>query len=552
MSTTNVMEVLEGFPLAPQQRRIWRLQRGGNVFVCQCALEAEGELDPEAVERAVRQVIARHEILRTRYACLPGMELPIQVLGEVTPAIFRTLRAADSRVATAETVETLLREDRSRVGDGTAGPLTCVSLLRLTECRWVLAVTVSSLSADELSLRSFVREILETYAGGTPDEAPVQYIQFSEWQNEILSAGEGAAAKGHWCGRGLAEQVLFSLPFEVAPHQDGFLPEVVLLDLPGGLALRIEAVSQRYGVAPAACLLAAWHHLLARSSGCYHIALGVLCGGRPYEEMREALGLYARWPLASIHSEARFSYGALVREAGAALARAEEWQEYFSWEQLADEAGWPTGDLAPFAFSWSEWPETTAAAGVHFRLLRRWTVTERFKMELAALRLGEALVLELRYDAALFAVTDVRRLAARLVALLESALHEPETRLLDLDVLSAVERHQLLVEWNATRAPISSGETLAQRFREQAARTPDADAVSFQGVSLTFREVQERAALLARNLRALGAGPGESVVLCLDRSAEMIPAVVGILESGAAFVPVDPLQPEKRFARASR
>ncbi|HSF43686.1 MAG TPA: amino acid adenylation domain-containing protein, partial [Thermoanaerobaculia bacterium] len=544
MSAMNAMDVLEGFPLAPQQRRIWRLERGSSAFVCQCALEVEGELDPGTLERAVGQVVARHEILRTRYACLPGMELPIQVLEEAVPTVFRTVGAA----ASPDFLDTLLREDRLRVGDGTAGPSMCVSLLLRGESRQVLAVTVSSLCADEWSLRNLVRELLETYAGGTPGEEPVQYTQFSEWQNDLLASEDGAAGRSQWSGQGLAEMALLSLPFEGAPDGNGFLPEAVPVELPGGLAARIEAVARRHGVDPAACLLAAWQHLLARANGRHHIALSVLCGGRPYEEMHEALGLYARWPLASIRGEARFSFGALVREAGAALVRAAEWQEYFSWEQVAEEAGGSAEDLAPFAFSWSEWPETTVAAGVRFHLARRWTVTERFKMELSALRLGDTLSLTLRYDAARFAASDVRRLAARLVSLLESALDEPEARLLDLDVLSAVERHQLLLEWNDTRTASSPGETLARRFREQVARTPEAEAVVLEGANLTFREAQERAALLARSLRALGAGPGERVVLCLDRLLSMIPAVLGILESGAAFVPVDPAQPEKRFA----
>ena len=543
MSAIEAMDVLEGFPLAPQQRRIWRFERGSSSFVCQCALEISGEIDPGTLERAVGQVVARHEILRTRYACLPGMELPIQVLEEAAPTVFRTLGAAPPG-----SLDTLLREDRLRVGDRAAGPSLCVSLAPWEEGRQVLAVTVSSLCADEWTLRNLVRELLEIYAGNTPEEEPVQYTQFSEWQNDLLASEDGAAGRSQWRGQGLAEMALLSLPFEGAPEGDGFLPEAVPVELPDGLAARIEEVARRHGVDPAASLLAAWHHLLARSSGRHHIALSVLFGGRPYEEMHEALGLYARWPLAPIRGEVRFSFGALVREAGAALARAGEWQEYFSWEQVAEEEGCPADDLAPFAFSWNEWPETTVAAGARFRLARQWTVTERFKMELSALRLGESLSLELRYDAARFAAPDVRRLAARFASLLKSALDEPEARLLDLDVLSAVERHQLLVEWTDTRTTSSPEETLARRFREQVARTPEAEAVAFQGESLTFREAQEQAALLARSLRELGAGPGERVVLCLDRSLAMIPAVLGILESGAAFVPVDPAQPEKRFA----
>jgi hypothetical protein len=475
MIPASPLDVLEGFPLAPQQRRVWRLRQDGSVFVCQCAFEVEGELDPSALERAARRVMARHEILRTRYACLPGMDLPIQVLEEEPRAVFRVADAAGSP-------EDLLRGDRGRLGNGETGPLACVSLLRRGESRWVLAVTVSSLCADDWSLRSLVREIVEAYDGGERAEEPVQYTQFSEWQNELLSSADGAAGRSHWSEQeGLAGLALLSLPFEEPADGCGFRPEAVPVDLPGGLGGRIEAVAQRYGADPAACLLAAWHHLLARSGGRHDIALGVLCGGRPYEEMHEAIGLYARWPLAAIRGEARFSFGTLVREAGAALGRAAEWQEYFSWEQVAQEEDGTAVNLAPFAFSWTEWPETIAAAGATFRLAGRWTVTERFRMELTALRLGDALSLELRYDASLFASTDVRRLAARLAALLQCALDEPEARLLDLDVLSVGERHQLLREWNDTRTGPGGSGPLGHWFRGPVGGSPAGRRVCLQG-----------------------------------------------------------------------
>ncbi|MEO6196442.1 MAG: amino acid adenylation domain-containing protein [Thermoanaerobaculia bacterium] len=543
--------VLEGFPLAPQQRRIWQLQRSGPTLACQCALLARGDLASDALGLAVRRVVARHEILRTRYACLPGMEMPIQVLAEEVPDAFRALGPDHPAAATAdpaEAIEWLLREDRARLGVGGAGPQALFSLLPLTGLGWVLAVSVSSLSADEWSLRSLIHQVLSGLAGEEPAEEPVQYTQFSEWQNDLQTASDGEAGRSHWRDPKLAELADLRLPSEAA-EGGRFLPAAVLVALPAGLTGRLEAAARRFDVHVSSCLLAAWYHVLARAAGRQQIALAVLSGGRPYEEMHEALGLYARWPLALIRGEARLGFDALVKEAWQAVVGAEEWQEYFSWELVAEGAGVAAESLAPFAFSWNEWPaEWPAPGGTVFSLARLWTVTERFRMELAAARVGGDLSLELRYDAALFPAAEAHLLAARFVALLAGALAEPEARLIDLDVLSAVERHQLLVEWNDTRSGLREGDTLSGRFRAQVARTPEGEAVAFQGEGLTFREVEERASRLARHLRSLGAAPGERVVLCLDRSLEMVVGVAGILESGAAFVPVDPAQPVERLA----
>ena len=285
------IDVIEGFPLAPQQRRIWQIQRGGPALACQVALTASGDLDPAAVERAARQVTARHEILRTRYDCLPGMELPIQVIAERCPGPLPDARPRPFAADQADPAGALLREDQGRLGGRGAAPPALFSLLPLAPARWVLAITVSSLAADEWSLRQLVREVLAGLAGEPPAGEPVQYTQFSEWQNDLQTTEDGEAGRGHWRARELAELADLRLPAEAA-EGGNFWPASVPVELPAGLAADLEVAARRFDVHPSSCLLAAWHHLLARAAGRPQIALSVLCGGRPYEEMHESLGLY--------------------------------------------------------------------------------------------------------------------------------------------------------------------------------------------------------------------------------------------------------------------
>ncbi|MFP5285665.1 MAG: non-ribosomal peptide synthetase, partial [Thermoanaerobaculia bacterium] len=192
-------------------------------------------------------------------------------------------------------------------------------------------------------------------------------------------------------------------------------------------------------------------------------------------------------------------------------------------------------------------PALGAVDGLRASLLGLRTRLDRFKLKLTCLRDGETLVAEVRGDAALYDEREIERLAERFAALLAGAVESPQSPLSELDLLSEAERRYLLVEVNDTHVELPEGVTLATLFEAQAQRTPDAVALEQEAERLTFADLEARANQLARHLLALGAAPDALVGVLLERSPDLVVALLASLKAGAAYLPLDPGQPDERL-----
>ncbi|WP_210335132.1 condensation domain-containing protein, partial [Mesorhizobium mediterraneum] len=297
---------VEGFPLAPQQKRVWlSQQQDGFPYLCEATIRIEGELDRVALRRALDRVIASHEILRTRFCRVPGLEFPLQVI------------SADGT--------TEFGGEISGLPDFENGPLLRFGLGEGADGAYVLSVRASALQADARSMHNLARAIAAAYqaivAGGDLDTDPVQYVQFSEWQNEILAADESVDGKRFWTQQAdVAPEI--TLPFEAdaaGASKIGRMPGP-FLNMPAG------------GVAPRAALLACWTAQLSRRAGQKLVAVRVRTDGRPYAEMHDGLGLYERWPLLRSTIEGEMTFAELAQGVDAALGELDSWQEYYSGE----------------------------------------------------------------------------------------------------------------------------------------------------------------------------------------------------------------------------
>jgi amino acid adenylation domain-containing protein/FkbM family methyltransferase len=279
--------------------------------------------------------------------------------------------------------------------------------------------------------------------------------------------------------------------------------------------------------------------LLWRLTGRPDVVVGNLAAGRRITRLRGAFGLLARYLPVRVQFDEAFRFEdvlALVEEA----ARGNEArQEYFAPE---------SGAHLPFAFDCEEWPEPLTAGGARFSLDALDSCVARFKLRLSVELRGSKLSGRLHYDPALYAVEDARRHADQFTTLLASAMRERSAPVGRLDILGARERLRLVGELNETRAAYPRGLCLHELFEAQAARTPDEPAVLFRQEGLSFGELNRRANQLAHRLRGLGVGPEVRVGLCLERSVEMIVALLAVLKAGGAYVPLDPALPPERLS----
>jgi amino acid adenylation domain-containing protein len=547
-----MQESIEGFRTSPQQQRLWVLRQGsGHVFRTGFSLRIEGALDLDRLGAALRAVAAGHEILRTRFELVPGLSFPLLVVAPgAVPEIHREDFSGQSPERRQVRVEELLTEagpDETAPG----APALAVTLLALSGREHLLVITASALCLDRPSILLLAECLADAYRAApvlVGEDGPPQYPEIAEWQHEILSTEEGDGPR-FWRGMDLSLLSSLDLPYERTGADERFTPRAIERTLDPGLAAKLRALASRLGATLEALLLAGWQALIRRLSegagGDGDVLAGVAVDGRNYEELRGALGPLARYVPVTAPFALDSSFEALIRRVEGALESARQFQEYFSWPSP------PPAGLRPFfplTFELYDRPGTITAGPVSFFLDRELAWGERFGLHLSCrCRQGRLAALELGFDAERFEAASVLRLAGQLAALLTSAVEQPAARIADLEVVDGQERDQLLFGLNAARVDYGGPLCLHQLVAARAWCRPQDVAVAFEGQTLTWGRLEEGANRLAHHLAGLGVGPGQRVAIAMERSLDLMVALLGTLKAGAAYLPLDPTHPREHL-----
>jgi amino acid adenylation domain-containing protein/non-ribosomal peptide synthase protein (TIGR01720 family)/FkbM family methyltransferase len=549
-------QITDGYQLSPQQRHLWSLHKGvGQMpYTAQCAILIEGPLKGDILRAALRQVIERHEILRTGFGFLSDMTMPLQIVNAASDELpIDECDLSDLSEQAQETrLDTLLREAAQCEPPLEGGNQVRFIRVLLGSHRHVLLVSLPSLYADTAALGLLMREIGECYAaclrGQAPAEEPIQYVDLSEWQNESLAAEGAEIGIDYWRRQESAGGVL-TLPFaKESAEQAEFRPESRLsLVISRESVERLEWISALHNSSLNTTLLASFFLLLSRLNSVNRLSLGVSFDGRNYEELSSALGLFARVLPINAELPAELPFAQLLAALDAALSEAERRQEFFT-----HQPGQPS--FFPFCFEFVEdgMPRVDVDGSLRFTLLRSRAYVSRFEVLLRCLRREDGTLLaEWHYDEARHGEVEVARLAERWVAALDSiAAHIGDGRLEEMEVVGAGECAELLRQGRGmVEAWGERGKCVHELFAEQAAAKPQAVAVVYEGESLTYAELDSRANQLARYLRRHGVGAETRVGLMIGRSIEMLVGMLGILKAGGAYLPLEVSQPPERLAR---
>ncbi len=567
-STLEVQEVAgTGYRLSPQQARLWLLQQNNHAYWAQCAILLEGSLHPELLRDALRQVVQRHEILRTVFQDVPGMKVPVQIVAEDGEPSWRKVKLWDvDELAQEAAIETICRDEIVLAGNFKRGAQISAVLAEMNSHRHLLVLTLPALCCDTSSLHNLMRHLARSYAEKqipetAGNEETVQYVQFSEWQNELLE-DEESPGRVWWRQRRDGARVNDGseaapvLPFEGEVSSDQ--AEAGEVDQPGQHRRRVERrlseadlvaverMTREQGKSVAVLLLSCWQVLLLRTTGRSRFPLRLLCGGRIYEEMQDALGLYAKWPRVEFLVEENLPFTEVLERTDKTVAHANEWQEHYFSEDSEGPAS-VDGSAQDIGFEFSEWPEAQEVIGISFALLKQYSVTEGLKLKLGCMRAPRFTAIEFDYDPSVYSVDTVERLAGQFLTLLRGLLQNPERPLRAAQLLDETERQRLLYDWNDTRSAALPDQSVPELFEAQVARTPDRPAVISGAAHLTYRGLDERANQLAHRLRQAGVSAESLVAICLERSVDLMVGVFGILKAGGAYVPLDPGQPPRRL-----
>ncbi|HEX8695435.1 MAG TPA: amino acid adenylation domain-containing protein, partial [Longimicrobium sp.] len=549
-------------PLSFAQERLWfldRLEPESAVYNVPAAWRLGGALDEAALERALGEIVRRHEALRTTFTEVDGS--PVQVIapfgGFALPVEdLSGLSEADREAAVRRRAD----EEARRAFDLSTGPLFHTVLLRLDVEDHVLLLCMHHILIDQWSMGVLRRELSTMYAayregGESPlAELAVQYADYAVWQREQLGGEVLDRQLAYWKERLAGAPELLELPTDrPRPAVQAYRGAHEGITLSGELLARLEALGRSEGASLFMTLLAAFQVLLGRYGGSEDVVVGSPIAGRARREVEELIGLFLNTLVLRADLSGNPSFREVLRRVREMTLGAFEHQE-IPFERLVTELqpgrSLSYSPLFQVMFVLQEAERSESAAGnLELRSLDAGgSGTSKFDLTLFTGRHAGGLTASLEYNTDLFERGTIRRMLGHLKRVLEEVAADADVRLSKLALMEDAERRQVVAEWNATDAAYPRERCAHELFEAQAARTPDAVALRHAGGSLTYGELEERANRLARHLRGLGVGPDARVGLCLERSPELMVGVLGILKAGGAYVPLDPAYPGERLA----
>jgi amino acid adenylation domain-containing protein len=545
-------------PASFTQRRLWfldRVQPGSTAYNIPRAALLAGRLDRAALARAVRALADRHEALRTTIAEVDGE--PVQ---RVAPPGREVLGVVELGRLAPGRADAAARSGAGRLArrpfDLARGPLFRATLLCLAEERHLLLLETHHVVSDAWSAEVMARELEALYAafaGGTEPsltEPALQYSDFAVWERGGEAAEREREQLAFW-ERRLAGAPLLELPADrPRPAARSDRGGVAVLDLDAELAAAVRPLARREATTPFVVLLAAFCVLAARWSRQGDVVVGTPIAGRTRRSLQDVVGFFANvLPLrVEVDLDAAFrSALARVREASLEAQANQEVPFARILEAVGAERSLSHTPLVPVVFGHQEASlQTLRLPGVAATPLPLERTTAQFDLALTTVELEGRLRAECVFSSDLFERGTAERLLGHFRELLRGIAADPDRRAGEVPLLDAAERAEVLARGRA-RAAHPVNDTLHARFAARAALTPGAVAVSCGGETLTYAELHARATALARRLRARGAGPETRVGLCLERSADLVTGILGILGAGAAYVPLDPAYPAERL-----
>ncbi|MCP4656406.1 MAG: AMP-binding protein, partial [bacterium] len=549
----------QAVPLSFAQQRLWFLDQfepGSPLYNIYHAVPLGGTVSPVVLARIFNEVVRRHEVLRTTFAMLEGRPLQVIAAELELPLPEVDLQGLPERDREAETWRLARREARLPFDLG-RGPLVRITLVRLAAEYQMVLMTMHHIVSDGWSrgvLMNEVTALREALSRGETapplPELPIQYADFACWQRQWLEGEVLEAELGYWREQLAGVPQRLELPTDrPRPVMQTFsgrhLPVPLSEELAGGL----PALGRQQGATRFMTFLAAFKALLSRWTGQTDVVVGTPIAGRTRKEMEGLIGFFVN----TLVLRADLSRNPTFRELLARVRQValdgyahQDLPFERLVEELAPERDLGTNPLFQVMFVLQNAPST----GVELPEVTVGTMgveggTAKFDLTLFLRESGLGGTLE--YNTDLFDATTMARLAAQFARLLGGIVEDPERRLADLPLLSAAERHQLLEAWNDTGAPSPRAAGVAELFRAQAVRTPERVALVLGAEQVSYRGLEGCSNRVAHYLRTLGVGPEVPVGMAIERSIDLIVAMLGVFKSGGFLVPLDRSLPAERL-----
>jgi amino acid adenylation domain-containing protein len=547
-------------PLSFAQEQLWFLNHlapGSPVYNMSDVVRFHGEYDTDAMRKALQELVRRHEILRTEFSHSGGQ--PVQtVLPELNLALeeldFGSLPEQEREREWARVV----REQGRKPFDLSKAPLLRATVVHHSSREHRLLVTTHHILADEWSMEVFheeIKRLYDAFSSGRPSplpDLPIQFADFAGWQREWIKGELLDSQTNYWKNELAGAPSILELPADkLRPATQSFRGATETFQLPAKLLEQLKTMGREQQATLFMILEAAFMALLHRYTGQDDIVVGTPISGRTHSETQNLIGLFLNTVLLRAKFNDRQNFLSLVQQVRERALGAYAHPD-LPFERLVAELA-PDRDPSRmplfqvmFILHNSEGVSQVSKASGNQELE---TGTSKFDLTLILSESEKGLEGLFEYSSDLFEPATIRRLAGYYSRLLEAGVANPNQAISELPMLPESERQQLLVNWNNTAADLPTKTLcLHQLIEEQAARTPNQVALVFEQQEITYGELNRRANQLAHQLKELGIGPDVLAGIYLQRSIDMVVAMLGVLKAGGAYVPIDPSYPSARIA----
>jgi len=544
------------------QQQLWvvaQLQRGNAAYNIALDIRLQGPLDVSALQTSLDEIVRRHESLRTVFRLENGQPSQVVLPALPLPIAQTDLRSLEPEAREAE-CKNIASNDARQPFQLSTGPMVRARLVDCGENDHTLLLIFHHIVFDRASIDVLLRDFTALYSSLHRGEAPVlpdlpiQYADYSVWQRQTLQGTVVDAELDYWKNQLAGAPDSFELPLDRPRGAErNFRGEWMAESFPRDLLDSLEQLAQQEGASLFAALLASFDTILFRYTGQEDVVVGSTTPGRRQKATQDLIGTFLNPLVLRLDLSGDPSFRELLRRARKVVEEAGEHQD-LPFERIVEELRLEHDPSRnPLFQVMLLFQELAEGAGEADGLKLTWTGvqnhTAKFDLTAYAEPREEGLFVGFEYNAGVFEASTIHRLLGHYRTLLEAIVASPDTRISEISILGDAERNQLLFELNGTAVDFPEKESaLHQLIERQVERTPDSVAVEFEAQTLTYRQLNSRANQLAHFLRKQGAGPDVLVGVSLDRSLDMVVALLGVLKAGAAYVPLDPTYPADRLA----
>ncbi|MBI5804930.1 amino acid adenylation domain-containing protein [candidate division TA06 bacterium] len=535
----------ESYPLSPAQKRLYVLnqfEKDSTVYNLPAAFWVDGELDMLKLKNALLALIERHDSLRTCFEVREDQ--PVQIIGKNVDFEVEDIAAGADGIENA--IQCFIRPF-----DLGKAPLMRVGLLKEGN-RSLLLFDMHHIISDGESLGLIIKEISTLYRGQKSEALRLQYKDYSVWQETHISGEQVKAQEKYWLERFSEDVPLLDLPSDFTrPSVQSFEGDRVSFRLDPRLSGSIRRLARENGATLYMTLLAAYSILISRYSRQEDLVVGTPVAGRAHGGLDQLVGMFVNTLALRIKPEGGKSFGHFLNDVKACVMEATQNQDY-PFDRLVEKLAIPRdvsrNPLFDAMFAMQETDDSNIEfSGIRLKPYPLKTGISQFDLTMDAVDSPSGILIILEYSSRLFGRDRIERMGDHFRNILEEVSRDPGIKLSEIDILSEAERRKLLVEYNGGSLEYDRKRTVVEQFEDRAGSQPEDKAIVFNGQEMSHGELNNRANLIAGELRGLGVTRESIVGLIADRGLGMMAGLLGILKAGGAYLPIDPEYPLERI-----